>query len=103
MKLINLIKYMNEEYNDTSFTEDENPLGEDRLENTQSWLNEHGNPDFEYLQSLADDGSPRALEELKLIADDLDVDYHSSVSVDELVGKIRLSLSQSEGDENLTQ
>lgn len=92
---------MNEKYDDKLFAEDDITPSEEKLENTQSWLNEHGSPDYEYLQSLADDGSPRALEELKLIADDLDVDYHSTISVDELVGRIRLALNQSEGDENL--
>lgn len=55
----------------------------------ENWMNEHGEPDFEYLNSLAKDGEPESLEKLKSIAEDLDVEYHDTDSVETLVEKIR--------------
>lgn len=62
----------------------------------KSWLNLNGEPDYSYLQSLASQSTPESIEELRLVADDLDVDYHSSISADELVERIRLRLSGSD-------
>ena len=45
------------------------------IEEKEDWLNEHGDPDFAYLQSLATDGSPEALEKLTNIAEDLNVEH----------------------------
>ena len=64
----------------------------------ENWRNEHGEPSFEYLQSLAADGSPEAMEKLQSIADDLDVEYNSSDSADALVEKIRATTEQNEDD-----
>jgi hypothetical protein len=79
---------------------EENTSSEDEMEKTGTWLNEHGLPDFEYLQSLAEDGSPEALENLKSIAEDLDVEYDSDTSAEELIGRIRTATDQNEDDEN---
>jgi hypothetical protein len=40
----------------------------DAIEDKEDWLNEHGDPDFAYLQSLATDGSPGAIAKLTSIA-----------------------------------
>jgi hypothetical protein len=49
-------------------------------EEINNWRNEHGEPDFVYLQSLARAGTAEALDKLKSIAEDLDVDYDPNVS-----------------------
>jgi len=59
-------------------------------ENINDWRNEHGQPDFNFLQSLVKDGSPKAVEKLKAIALDLNVSFDSATSLDDLVGRIRL-------------
>ena len=67
--------------------------------NIEDWRNEHGQPDFAYLQSLALDGSIEALEKLKSIAEDLDIGFDSNRSPDELVERIRTAVAEN-GDEN---
>jgi len=62
-----------------------------KIEEMEDWRNEHGQPDFEYLQSLAKDDSPEALEKLRSIAEDLDVEYGPGTSNEDLVKKIRLA------------
>ena len=65
------------------------------INNVEDWRNEHGKPDFEYLQSLAKDGSIEAFNKLRSIATDLDVNFNSSTSIEELIDMILL-----EGNEN---
>jgi hypothetical protein len=71
---------------------------EKESEEREDWLNEHGQPDFEYLQSLATDGGPEALEKLKSIAEDLSVEYDTDTSPEELIGRIRSAVDQNEDD-----
>lgn len=66
-----------------------------RTEDIHDWKNEHGQPDFEYLQSLANDNSQSAKDKLRSIAEDLDVDYDPNVSSDVLIRSI-LSAAQSD-------
>jgi len=67
------------------------------------WRNEHGDPDFTFLQSLNDDGGPEALEKLRSIAEDLDVIFDSSTPPEELIGRIRLATQDNEdGNMNVT-
>ncbi len=73
---------------------------EKESEEKEDWLDEHGQPDFEYLQSLAADGSPETLEKLKSIADDLSVEYDADTSSDELIGRIRSAVDQNEDDDS---
>jgi hypothetical protein len=73
---------------------------EGKIEEREDWLNEHGQPDFEYLQSLVVDGSPEALERLKTVAEDLDVEYDAETSPEELIGRIRSAVDQNENDES---
>lgn len=72
-------------------------------EEINDWRNEHGEPDFAYLQSLAITGTTESLDKLKSIAEDLNVDYDSNASAEDLVGKIRLAVEQNEdGDSSIT-
>ena len=64
---------------------------EKKNEKMEDWRNEHGQPNFKFLQSLANEGSPLALEKLKSIAEDLNVAYDHNISGEELVKKIILA------------
>ena len=66
---------------------------------TKDWRDEHGQPDFAYLQALEADGSIEALEKLKSIAEDLDVEYDPAVPPGELIERIRTAVAENE-DEN---
>jgi hypothetical protein len=76
-----------------------NLANEARIKSEENWLDEHGQPSFEYLQSLAADGSSEAIEKLKSIAEDLDVSYDPDTSAEELIGRIR---SATRNDPNTT-
>ena len=56
--------------------------------NIKNWRNEHGQPNLEFLQSLAEEESPRSLEKLRAIAEDLNVNYSKHTPIDELIQKI---------------
>ena len=64
------------------------------VEGMEEWLDKHGEPSFGYLQSLVDDGNPRAIEILKEIADQYNIDYGEEVNPEELVEKIRFALQR---------
>ncbi|HVY36238.1 MAG TPA: hypothetical protein VG982_03135 [Candidatus Paceibacterota bacterium] len=69
----------------------------------ENWRNEHGSPDFTYLQSLAAEDTVESMNKLKSIADDLDVDYPSEISAHDLVDKIRSASGENEdGNPNQT-
>ncbi len=73
------------------------------IEEKEDWLNEHGQPDFEYLHSLATNGSPEALEKLVSIAEDLNVEHDATTSTEELIGRIRSVTARNEdGGANAT-
>ncbi len=71
-------------------------IQEDKAQNQEDWLNEHGEPDIEYLNSLATDGGAEALEKLKSIAEDLDVEYNSGTSTEELIERIRAAVEENQ-------
>ena len=71
---------------------------ENETQEKEYWLNEHGEPDFEYLKSLANDGSPEALEKLNSIADDLNVERDKDTSSEDLIERIRSVTSKNEDD-----
>jgi hypothetical protein len=88
-------------HNDASnkgFPDKPNKLSKDEIDDKEDWLNEHGQPDFKYLQSLANDGSQEALEKLRSIAEDLDVEYDPNTSTEELIGRIRSVVRQNEDE-----
>ena len=59
-------------------------------------MNEHGEPDFTYLHTLATSNEPSALEKLQSIAEDLDVECHESDSAADIVEKIRSAAEMNE-------
>jgi len=61
-----------------------------KIDLIEGWRNEHGNPDFEYLQSLVEDGGLQAREKLHEIANDLNVRYDEDTSLRSLVDQILL-------------
>ena len=61
-----------------------------------NWHNEHGEPDFSYLESLKEDDNIEALEKLQSIASDLDVDFSTTATAEELVDMIRLETQKNE-------
>jgi hypothetical protein len=75
--------------NDKDFTNKVSLSSEDKIEDMEDWRNEHGNPSNEFLQSLADDGGPAALEKLRAIAEDLDAEFSPGDSAEKLIGAIR--------------
>jgi hypothetical protein len=85
----------NDRYN-KDFTQKINLISKSETAEFEEWQDEHGNPNFEYLESLIKDGSPEALQELQLIANDLDVDFTTDNTIEELIGKIRLVTEENE-------
>ena len=75
--------------NNQDFIDKAKTPSEKKIEDMEFWLNEHGHPSNKFLQSLADDGGPGAMEKLKSIATDLDVSFSTNTSVEELIGRIR--------------
>ena len=63
-------------------------------EEINNWRNEHGEPDFAYLESLKENDDIEALEKLQSIALDLDIEFTTNTSVDELVDMIRSATSK---------
>ena len=70
-----------------------------KIDDKDNWLNEHGRPSFKFLKSLEEDGSLDAVEKLKSIASDLDVEYGPDISTEDLIAKIR---SATRDDPNTT-
>lgn len=71
---------------------------QDRMQDIEDWRNEHGQPNFAFLQSLVSDGSVEALEKLKSIAEDLDVQFDSNSSPENLVEMIRSAVAENADD-----
>ncbi len=77
---------------------EDKPEGNEEIRETEDWYNEHGQPDFVYLQSLVKDGSIEALEKLRSIAEDLDAEYDPHIQPEELIERIRATVAEN-GDE----
>jgi hypothetical protein len=69
---------------------------ENEVEEIEDWRNEHGDPDFEYLESLAVTGTTESVDKLKSIAEDLDIDLDSNISPDEIIDRIRMAVQINE-------
>jgi hypothetical protein len=69
---------------------------ENEIEEIEDWRNEHGEPDFKYLRSLAITGTIEAMDKLKSIAEDLDVDIDPNASPDEIINSIRMVVQKYE-------
>ena len=75
--------------NNQTFTNKASTPSEKKIEDIKDWRNEHGNPSNEFLQSLADDSNPGAMEKLRSIATDLDVNFGPDTPIEVLIGRIR--------------
>ena len=69
---------------------------ENEVEEIEDWRNEHGDPDFAYLQSLAITGTTEAVDKLKSIAEDLDIDLDPNASPDDIIDRIRMAVQKNE-------
>jgi hypothetical protein len=69
---------------------------EQEAKETENWRNEHGEPDFNYLQSLGKEGSSESIDKLKSIADDLNADYDPDASAEDLIETIRMAAQENE-------
>jgi len=85
--------------NNRDLTDKANTPSEKKIENMEDWRNEHGHPSNKFLQFLADDGGPGAMEKLRSIAEDLDAKFSPGASAEELIGAIR---SATRNDPNTT-
>jgi len=70
-----------------------NSAKERKSEYIRNWRNEHGEPDFKYLHSLVMDNNQEALEKLRSIAEDLDVNYGPNATAEELIERIESATS----------
>ena len=64
----------------------------------EKWLDEHGKPNFPYLQSLAKEETLDSLEKLRSIANEHNVSYDNNDNAQVLVDKIVLSLKKENGN-----
>ena len=60
-----------------------------KTQRIKDWLNDHGHPSYEYLQSLVVDSNPASLEKLRAIAEDLDLNFSPNIPPQELIDAIR--------------
>lgn len=92
---------MQQNDNDNNINDSANQTVGSNLEKVtkiEDWRNEHGRPDFEFLQSLVNDGSIEALEKLHSIAEDLDVDCDSRTSPKDIVDRISSAVARNDND-----
>ncbi len=72
----------------------QNPIDEsDLIQQSQEWLNRHGQPSYSYLKKLANDDDPRSRDELLELADQYNIPYDHSTPVNDLVEKIRMYMN----------
>jgi len=75
----------------------------DECEEISDWANEHGEPDFQYLQSLLTDPSQSAFVKLCSIAADLDVTFTSNTTKRKLVDLIRSATKSNNNDSGFSE
>jgi hypothetical protein len=73
----------------------------DHISGAEKWLDEHGNPNYSYLESLAGEGTPESLEALKAIADEHNVNYEADDTAQVLIDKIVFAMKKEDGDESM--
>lgn len=81
-----IFKSMRQNDNNKKSKDEARASAEYKIQNKEDWLDEHGSPSFDFLQSLADSGN---LEKLRSIASDLNAEYSHGDSADELIDAIR--------------
>jgi hypothetical protein len=72
---------------------DENEI----IQHSQEWLNDHGQPSYSHMRKLADEGTVESRDQLEELADQYDVQYDSSTSLQELIERIRLYMNMGPG------
>ncbi|HYC79855.1 MAG TPA: hypothetical protein VEC17_02420 [Candidatus Binatia bacterium] len=73
---------------------EDKPLDESQIiQHSQEWLNEHGQPSYSYLKKLADEGTIESRDQLLELADQYNIPYDKSTTVNELIEKIRLFMN----------
>ena len=90
----------NDDQTGNTGTPDESINASDGGVNRQ-WIDEHGDPSYTYLEALAKKGTQEALEELKRIANDHNVNYNAAVTAQDLVAMIVLATQHEDGDESM--
>ncbi len=58
------------------------------IQNANDWLSGHGQPSYEVLKSLAELGTPEAMESLRQLAERYNISYVTDTSANELLDKI---------------
>lgn len=66
----------------------QDPSDRKELSHANEWFNEHGQPTFEQLKSLAEANTPEALEVLQQLADDYDITYDTTTDSMDLAEKV---------------
>ncbi|NCO04690.1 MAG: hypothetical protein GW939_00920 [Candidatus Magasanikbacteria bacterium] len=67
------------------------------ISGVEKWLDENGNPNFSYLQSLAKEETLDSLEKLRSIADDHNANYENGDSAQVLVDMIVSAMKKEDG------
>ncbi len=70
-------------------TQDQHQVGD-----ANEWLNDNEELSVGELNKLAKEGTPEAMEQLRAVADDKDVEYDDNTSARELVDRIRLAMDE---------
>jgi len=58
------------------------------ISKAQNWLNKHGHPSHDYLQNLIEKGDLASINEIRAIAQDLDLNYDPNMPPQQLVDAI---------------
>ena len=67
-----------------------------KKEEIENWRDHHGKPSFKYLQSLVSDDSIEALEKLRFLAEDLDINFNQNTPKEKLMDMIRASVRKND-------
>lgn len=65
----------------------------DMIQHAQEWLNDHGQPSYSHLKKIAEEGTVESRDQLLELADEYNIQYDKSTSVNELIEKIRLFMN----------
>jgi len=65
------------------------------ISKAQNWLNKHGHPNYKYLQSLVDKGDLSSINEIRAIAQDLDLNYSPNTPPQQLIDAILKAVEDS--------
>jgi hypothetical protein len=81
--------------------ETNNKQNDNNISGPEKWLDEHGNPNYFYLESLAEEDTLESLEALKEIADEYNVNYNTDDTTQVLVDKIVFAMKKDADDESM--